>query len=108
MVIYEVTATVQTANAPGYERYMREEHVPAIMATGCFRAAALSRADEGRYRACYEASSTQDLERYLAGYAPALREDFAAHFPEGVTVSREVWEVLQGWDRDGSSPCAGS
>jgi hypothetical protein len=98
MVSYEVTALVAPDLVQDYERFMREQHIPAILATGCFRRAAFTRGDPGRYRMRYEALSSQDLDRYLAGHAPALREDVAARFPEGVTLSREVWDVVQGWD----------
>jgi hypothetical protein len=98
MVIYEVTALVAPDLVQDYEHYMREEHIPAVLATGCFQRAAFARANSNRYRMRYEALGSQDLERYLAGHAPALREDFAARFPEGVTVSREVWAVLRSWE----------
>jgi hypothetical protein len=93
-----VTAHVAPDLARDYEHFMREHHIPAILATGCFRRAAFTRADPDRYRMRYEAPSSEDLERYLAGHAPALREDFAARFPEAVTVSRDVWAVLQDWE----------
>jgi hypothetical protein len=35
------------------------------------------------------------LDEYLAKDAPRLREDFNSHFPEGVEVSRENWEILE-------------
>ena len=98
MVIYEVTALVAPALVHDYEHFMREDHIPAVLATGCFRRAAFTRADPDRYRMRYEALSSQDLERYLARHAPTLREDFTSRFPEGVTLSREVWVVLQDWD----------
>jgi hypothetical protein len=97
MVIYEVTALVAPDLVQNYEHFMREHHIPAVLATGCFQRAAFTRADPNRYRMRYEALSSQDLERYLASHAPALREDFTSHFPQGVTLSREVWIVLQGW-----------
>ena len=98
MVIYEVTALVAPALVHDYEHFMREDHIPAVLATGCFRRAAFTRADPDRYRMRYEALSSQDLERYLARHAPTLREDFTSRFPEGVTLSREVWVGLQDWD----------
>lgn len=94
MVIYEVTALVAPDLVQDYEHFMREHHIPAILATGCFQRVTFSRADPDRYRMHYEALSSGDLERYLASHAPALREDFTAHFPDGVTLSREVWVVL--------------
>ena len=98
MVIYEVTALVAPDLVQDYEHFMREDHIPAVLATGCFQRAAFMRADTGRYRMRYESSSSQDLERYLASHAVALREDFAARFPQGITLSRDVWTVLRGWE----------
>ena len=40
-----------------------------------------------------------DLERYLSTHAARMRSDFAAHFPQGDTVSREVWMAIQAWER---------
>lgn len=98
MVTYEVTTTVDSRLVEDYERYMREVHIPDLMATGCFHGAALTRAAEGRYRVRYEAPSEADLDRYLAIHAARLREDFAAHFPEGVSATREVWIAIHRWD----------
>jgi len=98
MVTYEVTTLVQPHLVEAYERYMRERHIPEILGTGCFQGAVLTRAAPGRYRVRYEAPSEVELERYLATHATRLREDFASHFPEGVTVSREVWIGIQAWD----------
>jgi uncharacterized protein DUF4286 len=97
MVIYEVTTIVEQRLIEAYERYMRQIHIPDLLATGCFRGASLTRAATGRYRVRYEAPSEADLERYLAVHATRLREDFASHFPEGVTASREVWVPIQSW-----------
>ena len=98
MVTNEITAIVEPGLVVAYERYMRERHVPDLMATGCFRAAGFSRAAPGRYRVRYDSPSDAELQRYLTAHAERLRGDFASHFPEGVSVSREVWVTLQGWD----------
>jgi len=97
MVTYEVTTIVDPRLVDAYERYMRQVHIPDLLATGCFHGAALTRSAVGRYRVRYEAPTEADLERYLATHAMRLREDFAAHFPEGITASREVWVALQSW-----------
>jgi hypothetical protein len=97
MVIYEVTATVAPERAGRYEEFMREDHIPALLATGCFRAASISRAEPGRYRACYEAPDRAALERYLRELAPRFREEFAHEFPAGVALTRETWELLHRW-----------
>jgi len=97
MVTYEVTTLVESGLVEAYERYMRQRHIPDVLATGCFSEAAFTRAAAGRYRVRYEAPSELDLERYLAIHAPRLREEFASRFPDGLTVSRELWVALQSW-----------
>lgn len=97
MVTYEITAKVEPELAAGYEAYMRHDHIPALLATGCFRAARLSRAGGGRYLIQYVAPDQATLDRYLAEHAPRLREEFTARFPNGVTLTRATWELLHEW-----------
>ena len=104
MITYEITAEVQPTLADAYERYMRETHIPDLLATGCFVAASLARSAPGRFRIRYEARSRADLDRYLSTHAAALRADFTAHFPEGVSVAREEWETLARWEDTPARP----
>jgi hypothetical protein len=99
MIIYEVTAVVEARLAEAYERYMRQHHIPDVLASGCFQSADFANAPPGRYRMRYEASTAEDLERYLATHAARLREDAASRFPEGIVLSREVWTAIQRWSR---------
>ena len=99
MVTYEVTTVVEAPLVDAYERYMRWVHIPALLATGCFDEATFTRSTEGRYRIRYEAPGEAALDDYLATHAARLRADFAAHFPEGVTATREVWVALESWTR---------
>jgi uncharacterized protein DUF4286 len=98
MVAYEVTAVVEPGLVEAYERHMRQQHIPDVLATGCFQGAELARESPGCYRARYLAPTEADLERYIETHSPRLREDFAAHFPEGVTLSRQVWTAIQTWN----------
>ncbi|MDB4950959.1 MAG: hypothetical protein JWM27_3608 [Gemmatimonadetes bacterium] len=97
MVFYEVTLDVEPGLAAELEAYMRGRHIPQIFATGCFRTIRLDRAGEARFRTRYGAHTQADLDRYVAEHAPALREDFAAHFPAGLALSREVWSEAERW-----------
>jgi len=103
IITYEVTAVVEARFAEAYERYMRQEHIPDVLASGCFQCSDFASAAPGRYRIRYEASTKEDLERYLATHAPRLREDATSRFPEGVVLSREVWTAIQRWDGESRS-----
>lgn len=102
MIIYEVSGTVERELVAEYERYMREKHIPDVLATGSFSGASIVTADENRYRILYEVADDATLQRYLDERAPSLRADFASHFPTGVTLSRDVWRVLERWSSGGA------
>ena len=95
-VSYEVTAIVRADLGDAYESYMRR-HIPDVLATGKFASASFSRLAGGRFRARYEAVDQQSLDRYLAEDTARLRADFSKHFPDGVELSREVWEIVEVW-----------
>ena len=100
MISYEVTVEVADGLVDRYMEFMRTRHIPALLATGCFRLAEWDRATETRFRQRYLADKLADLERYLEQHAPALREDFAQHFPSGTNLVREIWEELGRWNRE--------
>jgi hypothetical protein len=97
MILYEVTAHPDEPSRSAYETFMRQTHIPDVFATGCFVAAHFEEATGGHFRTTYVAADQEQLDRYLAQYAPRMRADFAEHFPSGVSLSREVWRVLENW-----------
>jgi hypothetical protein len=99
MFRYEVIVTVREDLRERFEHYFRTKHIPEILATGCFTEIRFDRSDAGAFRTVYHATTRADLERYLSEHTARFRADFSAHFPDGVTPSREVWTELQSWDR---------
>ncbi|MET0753754.1 MAG: DUF4286 family protein [Pyrinomonadaceae bacterium] len=97
MIIYEITAVVRENLVEAYEKYMRERHIPDLLATKYFSAAYFTRTTDNRYRIQYHARDEDVLREYLKTDATRLRADFIAHFPEGVEVFREIWEIAQVW-----------
>ena len=97
MVLYEVTLDVDPPLAEQLTAYMRDDHIPGIYRTGCFRRISFQRASATRFRTSYHAASSTDLERYLTVHAEAFRADFRAHFPSGLRISRETWTEAAAW-----------
>ena len=56
MVLYEVTLDVDDALADEVEAHMRQSHIPAILATKCFRRIRFARSSPSRFRTSYEAA----------------------------------------------------
>lgn len=97
MIIYEITATVSTELAESYEKYMLEKHIPDLLATEHFKVVYFTRSGESRYRIQYHAHDHAALDDYLRNDATRLRADFFTHFPEGIALTRENWEILKVW-----------
>lgn len=93
MLIYEITATVDDKLVTDYEKYMTERHIPDLLATGHFAAAFFAKSGNV-YRIGYHADSREQFDTYIADHADRLRADFADHFPTGVEVSREIFEIV--------------
>jgi hypothetical protein len=97
-VVYEITEIVRADLAAEYERFMRDEHIPDLLATGQFCGAKLMADGNGSFRIAYESKSQANLDRYLAEFAPDLRQKFLDRFPLGVDVSRAEWKVVENWE----------
>jgi|GEM_PF-652729 len=93
MIVYEVTAEAESSLAPNFERYMVEKHIPEVLATGKFESMTFAGRDS-KYRITYLLKDTSMLDRYIAEDADILREDLKQHFPSGITLTREVFEVI--------------
>ena len=97
MLAYEVTAEVNADLVDRYVAYMRDTHVPDVLATGCFAGAEFAQAGATSFRTRYLAATPAHVDRYLAQFTHALRGDFVAHFPAGVTLVRATWTVIERW-----------
>ena len=92
-VVYEITAEVRSDLAAAYESYMTATHIADVLATGCFESAEMSRSGRS-YRIRYVARTRDDLDRYLTEHIERLRMDFTDRFPQGVSLRREIWEIV--------------
>lgn len=93
MLIYEITATVDSEIVDAYEKYMAERHIPDLLATGHFAAAFFAK-NGNTYRIGYHADSRERIEAYLSKDAERLRSDLTAKFPKGIEISRQNLEIV--------------
>jgi 3-hydroxyisobutyrate dehydrogenase len=96
-VTYEVAARVDPGLVDEYESFMRDTHIADVVRTGCFVHGRLERAGAGAFRVSYYATSQDDVDRYLKEHAPRLRGDFEQRFPQGILLTRTVWEDRTRW-----------
>ena len=94
MIVYEITAIVRNDLTRKFETFIRETHIPDLLATGYFESAEMAKSSEEFYRIRYLTKNLRTLERYFETDAERLRANFQKEFPEGTEVSREILEIL--------------
>ena len=100
MILYNVTTSLEPAVADEWVAYMRDTHMPEVMATGYFiknqLCHLLNEEDNGStYAAQYYCLSLEQLEAYQEHVAPALRGDMEKHFAGKYVSFRTVLEIVE-------------
>ena len=100
MILYNVTSALDAAIADEWLAFMRDVHMPEVVATGCFIKSQLLRLldeeDGGyTYAAQYYAIGIEQLEAYQEHFAPALRADMDQRFGGRFAAFRTVLEVVE-------------
>jgi hypothetical protein len=101
MFIYNVTVKTDAAIAADWENWMLKEHMPELLATGLFTECRLCRLtdtedddDSATYSAQYTCPSRAEYERYMAEWAPQMRQRGIDKFGGGFIAFRSVMDVL--------------
>lgn len=100
MIIYNVTSKVDAAIAAQWLHWMQSEHIPAVMATGCFvdfkivRLLEVDDTEGPTYAVQYHAADKAAYERYISKHASALRNDAYNKWGNAFIAFRSVMEVV--------------
>ena len=101
MIIYSVTISVEETIEQEWVLWMREEHIPEVLATGkflnCRFSKLVSHKEHGscNYSAQYTAESFEDLEDYKTNFAPALQQKSMAKYADKILAFRSELEILE-------------
>ncbi|MGM5468980.1 DUF4286 family protein [Flavobacteriaceae bacterium LMO-SS05] len=105
MIIYNVTSNVDASVHDKWLVWIKE-HIPQVLATGCFNEAKLTRilVDEElggtSYSVQYRANSRVELETYYKLYADGLRQDALRLFADKVLSFRTELEIIDEYSVD--------
>src|SRR6188768_19107 len=100
MIIYNVTVKVSLPRSEEWVLWMKEEHIPELMATGLFVESRLSRLleqDESEgitFSAQYFCQTLEDYRTYINQYAPLMREKGLGRFGDQMIAFRSVMEEI--------------
>jgi hypothetical protein len=96
MIIYNVTVKIDASVVEDWEQWMKEVHIPDVMATKIFKEAALRRIyiehEDGNpsYAIQYKCESMDDLERYQREFAARLQADHTERYKDRYVAFRTV------------------
>lgn len=99
MIIYNVTSNIEKSVHDQWLVWIKE-HIPQVLATGCFIEAKLAKVlieddqEAATYSVQYRAKSREELERYYDTFADALRQDAMKRFADKVLSFRTELEVI--------------
>lgn len=100
MIVYNITCTVDASVADAWIGWQLGEHIPEILATGCFtahRVLRLLEVDESEgptFAIQYEAATMEDYRRYIDGPAAALRQKAFDRWGDRFLAFRTIMEKI--------------
>lgn len=100
MTIYNVTIKVTHAISDNWLAWMKEEHIPDVIGTGCFTHAVILRLievddSEGpTYAIQYHAESKSLYNRYIEFHAPEMRQRAFDKWGDQFIAFRSVMQVV--------------
>lgn len=100
MILYNITIKVDHSIAVAYKDWMLREHMPEILATGCFNSSRLMRLlevddSEGpTFAAQFTASNQLLYEQYIAEFSAALRVKSMEKWGNKFIAFRSVMEEV--------------
>ncbi len=100
MYIYNVTINIEENIHEAWLKWMREKHIPDMLATGKFLQARMCRVmvveESGgiTYAIQYHAPSREVLQQYYEEDANRLRQDALSQFPDKFVAFRTELEVV--------------
>ncbi len=101
MIVYNVTVKLMDDIAADWLTWVRQEHIPEVLATNCFSSATLLQLleiddeDGPTYTVQYFADSKSDYNRYLELYAPGMREKSFSKWGDQFIAFRSVMQTVQ-------------
>ncbi len=100
MIIYNVTIKIDLNINDIWVRWMKEEHIPRVLATGCFydykmfRVVEADQTDGITYAVQYYAHGMSDYFTYQNEHAKALQKEAKDLFPDKFVAFRTVLKAV--------------
>ena len=99
-ILYNVTVSLEASIYAEWLAFMREEHIPKILSTGCFSGYKICRMvdetiESNTVAMQYFAANSEKFRIYQTQFAPDLQEEYIARFGSSAPAFRTVLYALE-------------
>ena len=100
MIIYNVTTLVAHTVKELWVEWMKQKHIPEVMAKGCFvkhqfvQLLELDETEGVTYAIQYYAETLDAYNKYIELYAPSLRDDSLKNWGKEVIAFRSIMQLI--------------
>lgn len=100
MILYNVTVKIDLEVHEDWLQWMRNLHIPEVMATGLFddhRIARVLLQDESdgiTYSIQYSCKDMATMQKYTAQFAPAFQKDHSERYKDKFVAFRTLLEII--------------
>jgi hypothetical protein len=100
MIVYNVTVKITLAIQQAWLQWLKEEHIPDIISTGCFTHAVILRllevddADGPTYAVQYFSESKSLYNNYIENHATEMQQKSFAKWGDKFIAFRSVMQVV--------------
>lgn len=100
MLLYNVTVSIDEAIQEDWLKWMKEVHIPDVMATGCFIESRILRVqgeEQGgvTYAISYLSPSEEKYNEYQERYAPTLQKEHTERYEGRFAAFRTILNVIE-------------
>jgi hypothetical protein len=100
MIIYNVTVSIDPEISESWLEWMKQKHIPDVMATGFFKESRISRVhgeEEGgmTYAITYVCPSQEEYDTYQSLHAPRLQQEHAEKFHGRFAAFRTLLTLIE-------------
>ena len=100
MIIYNVTVNVEESITADWLNWMRNEHIPELMACGFFMKAQINRVISSKengntFAIAYTCKSIKDLHQYQIQFSADLQQKHIARYGDKAVAFRTMMELIE-------------
>lgn len=96
MIVYKVTVEISSGRESEWVAWMRDVHIPEVMATGSFEGFEFSRSlSDSTYTITYRCRNENTYQEYQKAHSSELQKKHSDRFGGDFKATRELLKVLK-------------